>query len=150
MPSKSRAFFSRSTRAAETYPNTDPRHYEIVLPNDAQVKKRWDQLCLMKLRPTRYLCDEAMERFGIKSDVENLATRGGMLKIFTEKWPTCSGLTLEFLSTLEVEKDDNGIAQIKFQLGNEARSLSMEKLNEILGCFTDGHYDPPHFSPTLI
>lgn len=116
MAPKSQASSSRAPRAADTYPDTDPHRYEIILPNKATVKKRWDCLCRLKLNPTRYICD-TMQSLGIKEDVENLANWGCMLQILKGKWPTYSSLTLEFLSTLAFEKENNVINQINFWLG---------------------------------
>lgn len=65
MAPKARASSSRSSRAADTYSDTDPRHYGIVLLNND------DNLCSMEHRPTRYFCDHAMESLGTKNDMEN-------------------------------------------------------------------------------
>lgn len=62
-----------------------------------------------------------------------------------------SGYHIRIFSTLEFEKDDNVmITGIDFRLGNKEHSLSTERLNEILGCFTDGYYNHPHFSRALM
>ncbi|XP_047955286.1 uncharacterized protein LOC125201280 [Salvia hispanica] len=117
--------------------HNDPEFYEVHLDNSER-KEKWARLVDLKVIPSRYPDEEALEALGLGDCFWELSRVGGLTKLFKGKWPSHRHLTLEFLSTLEVTKGDyprrHQIHGIKFRLGNTDHEMSVEEFNAMLGC----------------
>ncbi|KAL6509126.1 hypothetical protein OROGR_023233 [Orobanche gracilis] len=123
------------TRAVET-----PESYGIVLPTSK--KARWEFLGKKKMLPTRWPDEDCMEAMGIKEDVTKLFDRAGWSDMMGEKWETYRSITLEFLATLTVKRDEHTRqpTDIIFRMKNEPRNLSIKELEKIYGVKRKGNY----------
>ncbi|KAL6529099.1 hypothetical protein OROHE_014843 [Orobanche hederae] len=83
--------------------------------------------------PTRWPDDECMTIMGIKDDVMKFLKRVRWDWTMTQKWPTYTCLTLEFLSTLTVRRDliTREPTEIVFHLNNQDELLSVKALENI-------------------
>lgn len=138
-----------TSRADEvTITRHTPQFYGIRLPTPDS-RERWEQLCAIPHRQCRYICSETIEAMGIAEDIWSLADRGGWRRVITGGWLAYRGLTLEFLSTFQLIKSNGAPSRISFQLGNEPRELTIDELDEILGCPQGGAYAGGlEFNPT--
>ncbi|XP_042026710.1 uncharacterized protein LOC121773859 [Salvia splendens] len=113
----------------------DPGCFGVRLANREQ-REKWDILVRLKVIPSRYPDEEALEALGLGDCFWELSRVGGLTKLFKGKWPSYRHLTLEFLSTLKVTRVGiiPRIQEIKFRLGNVDYEMSVEELNHMLDC----------------
>ncbi|XP_047955298.1 uncharacterized protein LOC125201288 [Salvia hispanica] len=113
----------------------DPGCFGVRLANREQ-REKWDTLVQLKVIPSRYPDEEALEALGLGDCFWELSRMGGLTKMFKGKWSSYRHLTLEFLSTLKVTRVGiiPRIQEIKFRLGNVDYEMSVEELNHMLEC----------------
>ncbi|XP_047970790.1 uncharacterized protein LOC125213999 [Salvia hispanica] len=123
----------------------DPGFFGVRLANREQ-RAKWDKLVHLKVIPSRYPDEEALEALGLGDCFWELSRVGGLTKILKGKWPSYRHLTLEFLSTLMVtRRDGSRIYEIKFRLGNVEHGMSVDELNAMLECAGEDIFEPDEF-----
>ena len=113
--------------------------YSISLPLDAH-KAMWKKVSARDTMPSRYPHELPLATLGIIEDfwaVCDVSEGNGFGHMFRGRWPSYWRLTLEFLSTLKVNKDRRTRVpeSIDFRLGNHNHTFTMEDLCEVFQCY---------------
>ena len=114
------------------------KSYGISLPLEAH-KAMWKKVSARETTPSRYPHDLPLATLGIIEDfwaLCDVSEGNGLSHMFRGRWPSYRRLTLEFLSTLRVNKDrDTRIPEsINFRLGKYNHTFTMADLSEVFQC----------------
>lgn len=78
----------------------------------------------LKHKQCRFLHHKTIEEMGIADEVLTMTVNLGFVRIFQDKSLAYHATTVEFLSTLEVERENGTPSLLRFQLGNTPRALT--------------------------
>lgn len=119
-----------------------PTHYGLMIDHLWEIlAKKWDKF-VDKVERTRFSSMEIM------TQMRELFRRASMLnfynKILLELEPlkTCKGLTLEFISIVDIVKDDDYPQSMQFYLGGTAKQLNKAFGTPADACRKKVHQDP--------
>lgn len=126
------------TSRSRKRPSRNLNPHNIVFDNPEQ-KKRFQVHRKWKLTPTRYICEHTLTDLGLKIEVDRMFHVLGMLEFMSLEAPTYEHITLEFLSTLEIQLEKWWINTtryyyntLRFLLFNNYCELSVNELAGIL------------------
>ena len=108
---------------------------------------RYNNLSTRTLIPNRYLDHKAVEELGISDRVNEYLDVVGWNSFAFEPKPVFEELTLEFLSTLTVEKKrlpKNLYGSLRFTLCGQPSMVTVEQLNAIFGFKNEGFTRVPY------
>lgn len=100
MPPK-RTNVAESSRTQKRSTRTSNPH-NLIFEDDGQAK-RYPVLAPRKITPTRYMCQRTLTDLGLKSEVDRMFHVIGLLEFMHFEALTFGRITLEFLSTLDLQ-----------------------------------------------
>uniref|UniRef100_A0A803NES9 Arabidopsis retrotransposon Orf1 C-terminal domain-containing protein n=1 Tax=Chenopodium quinoa TaxID=63459 RepID=A0A803NES9_CHEQI len=119
----------------------------IILPKEngkCVGTMRWvKRISRRRVRPTKFYDEGVAEALGIGDDVRMLFEGCGLGNWLDLSAPTYKRLTLEFLSTLQVQRDNNRSPhRLTFQLMNTQHNLNIKRVNQAFGWPINGTIGP--------
>uniref|UniRef100_A0A803NEB5 Response regulatory domain-containing protein n=1 Tax=Chenopodium quinoa TaxID=63459 RepID=A0A803NEB5_CHEQI len=99
----------------------------VFVPEFPNQKQRFIELSRRKVIPTRFFDRSLLSKLGIDSECKNLFAKLGMSQLFNMNYRTYEDLTLEFLSSFDIEKGRNGLVKyVVYRLLNRSHRMSLE------------------------
>ena len=147
----------RSTRGKEVAESSRPHQRARRIPNAHDLvfekpehRKRYEALAKRKLLPTRYICNETLDKLGLREEIHRMFGNLGMLEFMQFEAPTFEKITLEFLSTVEfkLRRRWNGseteyYGDLVFQLFGEEHTMSLQEVGAALNLPSVAYGAPP-------
>ena len=135
--------------AAERSRNSDENAHGITFTKPEH-KERYNVLIKRKLLPTRYICEDTLNKLGLRDEVFRMFENIGMLPFMLFEAPTYEGLTFEFLSSVDfkLRRRWNGselefYGNLEFCMFGNQHSLSVAEVGAALNLPFSGPGQPP-------
>ena len=123
----------------------NPRNVNVTLRGKEQ-KARWAALAPLDSMPSRYPVDHLITDMGIQASWETLLEAGHLNFLFAHRYGSYKVLTLEFMSTLQLNYSNSTLASITFRLDNVEHTLTLAEFNSIFHLLDDneeGYIEEP-------
>lgn len=98
----------------------------------------------LKHKQCHFLHHKTIEEMGIDEEVLTMMVNLDFMRIFHADYLVYHTTTMKFLSTLEVQRENETPSLLRFQLGNTSRTLTPNELNELIHGPEDGYYVEDH------
>ncbi|XP_047978618.1 uncharacterized protein LOC125220492 [Salvia hispanica] len=108
----------------------NPRNMNVTLRGKEE-KTRWAALAPLDSMPSRYPVIDLITDMGIQTSWEALLEAGHLNFLFSHRYGSYKVLTLEFMSTLQLNYINKALASITFRLDNVEHTLTLAEFNSI-------------------
>jgi ATHILA ORF-1 family len=138
-PKKQKVLASKRTKLKQA--ETTVTFLDPVVMRDNEQEVKYNSLLKRKLITTRFACEQTLRTLGLLDDVYDLLQKIDIWHFATRTEKTYKQPTLEFLSSLKVDKNAK---KMMYRLCGEEFQISDTELNKFLQFPTEGEEKAPH------